>query len=767
MQKFLTPLLALALVLFQAGAAFSSGGGLQDVIIRLERPPDVFKALPGPAGKEERKRMTAALKAFAGERQKNLIPFLRRRGAKNVKSLWMINAVSALVPPEAIPSIEAMPGVLSVSPNETVTLAPEPPEPLEPLPRAYPLALSAASWNVAATGAPDLWSKGFFGQKVVVATMDSGVDMGHPDLSGKWRGGTNSWFDVHGVYSTPHDDSGHGTRVMGVICGGDQSGMTLGMAPQSEWIAVRIFDGPTATTWADIHAGFQWLLDPDGNPATDDAPDVVNNSWGFPEQVDQCITEFSLDIQLLKAAGISVVFSAGNEGPSSSTSVSPGNAAGGFAVGAVDRYGNVAYFSSRGPTPCVTPDLYPLLVAPGVSVSTTDLSLSSSSPSYVQATGTSFSAAHTSGAMALLLSAFPGLSPADLQNALTDSAVDLGAAGPDYDYGNGALDVSAAYDGLVLSGLSPCNPPAITITQSAGAVVGRPAHFASEVSGGTPPYSYDWDVDGIPGTDCVTAGCDFSYPDFYEGPVTLCVTDANGCSACASVNVVAGLEVSGTVQNLSGGAAPGVSVSWEARPDLPVTSDANGNYALGGVPPGEQIHLVCQDPTKGNFAPSHSAFFTTGATNLVFDPAAAPVDLETAAQAACATLPGQALVLGVVRDLAGDAASGVKVTAKLSSGQAITGRVLYLDASGAEIPGAQTTDETGRFAICGQDASTGPLTLAAEKEGVVLSTASIPLASRPTDAEVTAVILSELPPAPVPALSDGGGGGCFLKSLSD
>jgi subtilisin family serine protease len=61
-----------------------------------------------------------------------------------------------------------------------------------------------------------------------VATLDSGVDLFHPDLAPSWRGGsgTLSWFDPHGENATPNDVSGHGTGVMGLIVGGDNSGTT-------------------------------------------------------------------------------------------------------------------------------------------------------------------------------------------------------------------------------------------------------------------------------------------------------------------------------------------------------------------------------------------------------------------------------------------------------------------------------------------------------------------------------------------------------------
>ena len=68
---------------------------------------------------------------------------------------------------------------------------------------------------------------------------------------------------------------------MGVIVGGDAGGTSIGMAPGARWIAAKIFnDSGTATSTA-IHLAFQWLLDPDHDPATADAPNIVNGSWSY------------------------------------------------------------------------------------------------------------------------------------------------------------------------------------------------------------------------------------------------------------------------------------------------------------------------------------------------------------------------------------------------------------------------------------------------------------------------------------------------------
>ena len=90
--------------------------------------------------------------------------------------------------------------------------------------------------------APDVWNIGHTGLGVVVATMDTGADATHPDLATGYRGGSNSWFDPYGQNASPWDHSGHGTQVMGLIAGGQSGGYQIGVAPDAQWIAAKIFD---------------------------------------------------------------------------------------------------------------------------------------------------------------------------------------------------------------------------------------------------------------------------------------------------------------------------------------------------------------------------------------------------------------------------------------------------------------------------------------------------------------------------------------------
>jgi len=388
--------------------------------------------------RKERKRtrrmkMVRALKDRAGLSQRPLLNLLNKEKARKISSLWLINAIAVTAKPRVILRLAENPNVASVKLDYLIS----PPEPAA--------ASAEGEWNIGAIGAEELWALGYRGQGIVIASMDTGVDWNHPDLAGRWRGGGNSWYDPSGEHLTPYDRNGHGTQTMGIMVGGDAGGSSIGVAPDAKWIAVKIFNDANQAPLSAIHLGFQWLLDPDDNPATDDSPDVVNNSWGFNENVNECIEEFNPDIQALRAAGIAVVFPAGNEGPMPNSSSSPANSPGSLAVGFVDASSILAYTSSRGPSACDL-EIYPELVSPGVNIRTSDLTFGGIFPdSYATVTGSSFAAPHVSGAIALLLSAFPNLAISEVENALKDSAVDLGLLGPDNQYGHGLIDATGAY----------------------------------------------------------------------------------------------------------------------------------------------------------------------------------------------------------------------------------------------------------------------------------------------------------------------------------
>jgi len=401
------------------------------VIVTLSEQPDLA-ALQGLDRKARRGQLVAALQSHAAAHQAPILGYLNAVGARKTRSLWMVNAVATTINGAALEALANLPSVAGIRADAVVTG-----------PQTSFAGAAPQSWNLFMVNAPVVWDHGYTGQGIVVANVDSGVDGNHPALAGKWRGGANSWYDPRGQYTAPYDPSGHGTQTMGLMVGVNGDGLAVGVAPDATWIAAKAFDDAGNAYVSDLHLSYQWLLDPDGDPASDDAPDVVNSSWSLTNE-GTCSTEFEQDIQMLKMAGIAVAFSAGNYGPSPGSDASPANNSNGFAAGAVDVNADIGLFSSRGPSAC-DGTIFPEVVAPGIEVETTDLSFGGLDL-YAIVTGTSFSAPHVAGGMALLMQAFPAASVNEIESALRDSARDLGPADADNDYGYGLVDLAGAFD---------------------------------------------------------------------------------------------------------------------------------------------------------------------------------------------------------------------------------------------------------------------------------------------------------------------------------
>jgi subtilisin family serine protease len=427
----------------QAAIRFHTENEEVPIIINLSDRVNIH-SFQDPDKNLRRAKIIRTLRDHADLSQGSLKKFLEKKKVRKISSLWLSNRIAATVPARMIPELDTFPGVESITLDQAIQVP--------------PTIISAAAfpeWNINALQAPFLWNLGFTGTGVVVANLDSGVDLNHPDLQSKWRGGTNGWYDPFGQHANPNDLDGHGTGTMGIMVGGSSGGTAIGLAPGARWIAAKIFDDAGNSSLSVAHQAFQWLLNPDRDGFTADAPDVVNASLFLGNSMGTCISDFQTDIQTLRAAGIAVVFAAGNSGPGAGTSESPANNPGAISVGAADSFNNIASFSSRGPSAC-DGGIFPSVVAPGIGVKTADLTFGGIFPnSYMTVSGTSFSAPHAAGALALLMSAFPHDTPNDLQLlelALKQSARDLGDFGSDNVYGYGLIDVQGAYELLLNPG---------------------------------------------------------------------------------------------------------------------------------------------------------------------------------------------------------------------------------------------------------------------------------------------------------------------------
>ncbi|HEY6941074.1 S8 family serine peptidase, partial [Dokdonella sp.] len=304
---------------------------------------------------------------------------------------------------------------------------------------ARPAGSDGTTDNVAWIGAEQVWADGTTGDGVTVGIIDDGVFFRHEAVVRQYRGNLGAggfshdynWYAPTLQTSEPDGSQGegHGTHVAGTIAGDNGAAdanqrLRTGVAPGARWIACLGL--PIKGNEFALPACGEFMLAPtktDGSaPNPDLRPQVVNNSWGSSALCDGTADDFYRDIvEAWVAAGIFPVFAAGNAGncglpepPGLSTVTSPASLGSAFAVGSTGNHdGAYAPHSLWGPAaeaseglptypdPRGYPTLKPQVVAPGVDI----LSAIDGGTGYATMTGTSMSAPHISGLVALMLEA--------------------------------------------------------------------------------------------------------------------------------------------------------------------------------------------------------------------------------------------------------------------------------------------------------------------------------------------------------------------------
>ena len=451
--------------------------GKTEFLVFLSEQANLGEAARLPNKTEKGKHVYAALTATAERTQAPLLRELKHRGLE-YRPFWIANMiwvrgnmadVQALALRRDVAHIYANPAVHVDGPIADPAYAAGPQAAAQP---------DAIEWNIAKVHAPEVWAKTYTGQGVVIGGQDTGYQWDHPALKGKYRGWNGStashdysWHDaIHVAGSScganspvPCDDYGHGTHTMGTMVGDDGAGNQIGMAPGARWIGCRNMDTGWGTPASYIEC-YEWFIAPtkvDGTaPDPTKAPDVINNSWGCPPSEGCTDPNVLLTVvQTVRAAGIVTVHSAGNSGsnlsPGCSTVRDPAAIyAESYTVGSTDSSDTIAGSSSRGP---VTIDgsnrRKPDISAPGVNIRS-----SVRGGGYGYMSGTSMAGPHVAGAIAVLISAYPGLAGNvdQIESILEQSAVHLtssqGCGGdsttavPNNVYGWGRIDVLAAYN---------------------------------------------------------------------------------------------------------------------------------------------------------------------------------------------------------------------------------------------------------------------------------------------------------------------------------
>ena len=291
----------------------------------------------------------------------------------------------------------------------------------------------ALDHSVPQIGAPEVWQAGYDGRGVDVAVLDTGIDAGHPDLAGRIEAAEN-FTDSPDVV----DRVGHGTHVAATIAGtgAASGGARKGVAPGADLLVGKVLNdyGLGYESW--VIAGMEW--------AAAAGAEVVNMSLGGAATDGTDPLSEAVD-RLTAQTGTLFVIAAGNDGADWSVA-SPGAATSALTVGAVDRDGNLADFSSRGPR---LGDLAvkPEITAPGVDIVAARADGTSMGrpvdEHYTTASGTSMATPHVAGAAALLAQANPGWKAPQLKDALISTA----RRHPDqtvYQQGAGRVDVARA-----------------------------------------------------------------------------------------------------------------------------------------------------------------------------------------------------------------------------------------------------------------------------------------------------------------------------------
>lgn len=261
------------------------------------------------------------------------------------------------------------------------------------------------------------------GANVIVAVIDSGIDVRHPELAGAIAAS----FDALGSKEGPHV---HGTGIAGAIVA---HARLMGSAPAAKILAIRAFgvahSGAESSSFV-ILKGLDY--------AASHGAQIINMSFAGPK--DALIER---GIAAVAAKGIVMVAAAGNAG-AKSPPLYPAANENVIAVSATDDQDRLFSASNRGG--------YVAVAAPGV-----DIFLPAPDDKYQMTSGTSFSAAYVSGIAALALERNPALKPDDVRAILMKTARDLGAPGRDDLFGAGEAD---AYATVIAAVTTPAVPVA-------------------------------------------------------------------------------------------------------------------------------------------------------------------------------------------------------------------------------------------------------------------------------------------------------------------
>ena len=356
-----------------------------------------------------------------------------------VKSRWF-NAVTVAADKHELAKIRALPAVVAVEPvrrgvRSQPVIVPDPAVPAPGGTSAFDYGMAQQQLDL--MNVPAAHECGLTGTGVVVGVLDTGFQTGHSTFAELDIIATYDFINGDETVSNESvdavDQHNHGTSVLSLIAG-NTPGTHMGVAPnvsvllaKTEWVSEEI---EMEEDW--YVAGLEWVESM--------GADIMTSSLGYLdwyefEDFDGQTAKVTQAVNIAVGNGLIALTAMGNEGPNPNSIIAPADSEAVLSIGATDFSGQVVGFSSRGPT--ADGRIKPNLVAPGANTH-----VANAAGGFGTGSGTSYATPLTAGAVALIVEANPGISPADLRALLEDTAILDGE--PNNDYGWGLVDVGAA-----------------------------------------------------------------------------------------------------------------------------------------------------------------------------------------------------------------------------------------------------------------------------------------------------------------------------------
>ncbi len=439
----------------------SSESDLLPAFVLMQQRPDLTylrESVQGVPRNDRTEIVWSELNNLAVISQAEVLEFLnleqKRKRVNKIKPVYICNGIIISAKPSVILELSRRNDIMLIMDDSVRSF---------PVPNDFdePDELDDLSWKLRRIGADIVWADGYTGENIIVASIDTGVDYTNQNLSSHlWDGGDEyplHGYDFHNDDDDPMDTAGHGTGVALLIAGDGTTSDTSGVAPDAILMILKVREdlatGIVSSTWL----AQDFVLDPANGV------DLTNMSlgWGQPEEGDR--TVWRSNYTVLDIAGIINVKSAGNnrasrEPPDAISvpggvpspwrhpdEVEEGEVSGLITVGATTQNDTYTFMSSPGPVTWMDIDPffdYPYDIEQGdVGLIKPDLAAPSGGV-------TSQAAPMVSGVIALMLSKFDLMLPAEVDSIIETTALDLGDPGKDNDYGAGLVQAVDAVDAI-------------------------------------------------------------------------------------------------------------------------------------------------------------------------------------------------------------------------------------------------------------------------------------------------------------------------------